>query len=155
MSGVDEHCHSTDAPRGRRQSCRAHDGARVSLNRGRNPPALRPHHQSSGCEPVRRACTLETSWLDGFTFRPAHLLECDARAEISGLVVGGNRARGTGVGRRLVEAAEEWALRAGASRVMAGPLNQRRTEARGFYEHLGYKLAENTKRLQEDASVAL
>ena len=68
-----------------------------------------------------------------------HLLECDARAEIWGLVVG-EIARGTGVGRRLVEAAEEWALRRGL-RAMAVGSNERRTEARGFYEHLGYKLA--------------
>ncbi len=68
-----------------------------------------------------------------------HLLECDARAEIWGLVVG-EAARGTGVGRRLVEAAEEWALRRGL-RAMAVGSNERRTEARGFYEHLGYTLA--------------
>ena len=65
-----------------------------------------------------------------------YLLECDARAEIWGLVVA-DKARGTGVGRRLVEAAEEWALMRGLG-VMAVRSNNLRTEAQGFYEHLGY-----------------
>ena len=65
-----------------------------------------------------------------------YLLECDARAEIWGLVVA-ESARGTGVGRRLVEAAEEWALMRGLS-VMVLRSNYLRTEAQGFYEHLGY-----------------
>ena len=65
-----------------------------------------------------------------------YLLECDARAEIWGLVVS-ETARGSGVGRRLVEAAEEWAAMLGLA-VMALRSNQLRTGARGFYEHLGY-----------------
>jgi GNAT superfamily N-acetyltransferase len=48
-------------------------------------------------------------------------------------------ARGTGVGRRLIEAAEEWAMARGLD-VMGLRSNQVRTEARGFYEHLGYKV---------------
>ena len=65
-------------------------------------------------------------------------LECDARAEIWGLVVA-DAARRTGIGRRLVEAAEEWALMRGLA-VMAVSSNQLRAEAHGFYEHLGYKV---------------
>ena len=65
-----------------------------------------------------------------------YLLECDPRAEIWGLVVAGT-ARGSGVGRRLVESAEEWAVMRGLS-VMALRSNSLRTEAQGFYEHLGY-----------------
>jgi ribosomal protein S18 acetylase RimI-like enzyme len=68
-----------------------------------------------------------------------YLLECDARAAIWGLVVS-DKARGSGVGRRLVEAAEEWALMRGFS-VMVVNSNSLRTEARGFYEHLGYTVA--------------
>lgn len=68
-----------------------------------------------------------------------YLLECDARAEIWGLVVA-DTARGTGVGRRLVEAAEEWALMRGLAE-MAVRSNDLRTDARGFYEHLGYRVA--------------
>ena len=67
-----------------------------------------------------------------------YLLECDARAEIWGLVVA-DTARGTGVGRRLVEAAEEWALMRGLD-VIVLRSNYLRTEAHGFYEHLGYKI---------------
>jgi GNAT superfamily N-acetyltransferase len=67
-----------------------------------------------------------------------YLLECDARAAIWGLVVS-DKARGSGVGRRLVEAAEEWAVMRGFN-VMAVNSNSLRIEARGFYEHLGYTL---------------
>jgi len=67
-----------------------------------------------------------------------YLLECGARAEIWGLVVS-ETARGTGVGRRLVHAAEQWALGRGLG-MMALRSNQLRTDARGFYEHLGYKV---------------
>ena len=66
-------------------------------------------------------------------------LEHDTRAEIWGLVVS-ERTRGAGVGRRLVEAAEEWAVARGLG-VMSLRSNQLRTEAHGFYEHLGYKVA--------------
>ena len=65
-----------------------------------------------------------------------YLLECDARAEIWGLVVS-DKARGSGVGRRLVEAAEEWALTRGLD-VIVLRSNLLRTEAQRFYEHLGY-----------------
>ena len=67
-----------------------------------------------------------------------YLLESDARAEIFGLVVA-ESARGTGVGRRLVEAAEEWALMRGLG-VMGLRSNYLRTQAQGFYEHLGYRV---------------
>jgi ribosomal protein S18 acetylase RimI-like enzyme len=67
-----------------------------------------------------------------------YLLECDARAEIWGLVVA-DTSRGTGVGRRLVEAAEDWALMRGLA-VMTVRSNNVRTEAKGFYEHLGYQI---------------
>jgi ribosomal protein S18 acetylase RimI-like enzyme len=63
-------------------------------------------------------------------------LECDARAEIWGLVVA-DTARRTGIGRRLVEAAEEWAMMRGL-REMAVRSNHLRTGAQAFYEHLGY-----------------
>jgi GNAT superfamily N-acetyltransferase len=67
-----------------------------------------------------------------------YLLQCDPRAEIWGLVVA-DSARGIGVGRRLVEAAEEWAVMRGLA-VMTLRSNRLRTEAQGFYEHLGYSV---------------
>jgi ribosomal protein S18 acetylase RimI-like enzyme len=67
-----------------------------------------------------------------------YMLESDARAEIFGLVVA-DTARGTGVGRRLIGAAEEWATLRGL-RVMGLRSNNLRTAARGFYEHLGYRV---------------
>ena len=65
-----------------------------------------------------------------------YLLESDAHAEIGGLVVA-EEARGHGVGRALVAAAETWAERQvyGTVRVRS---NVARVQARGFYEHLGY-----------------
>ena len=67
-----------------------------------------------------------------------YLLDCDPRAEIWGLVVA-ESMRGTGVGRRLVEAAEEWA-RSRRLGVIALRSNQLRTRAQGFYQHLGYRI---------------
>jgi GNAT superfamily N-acetyltransferase len=67
-----------------------------------------------------------------------YLLESDPRAEIWGLVVA-EPARGTGVGRLLIEAAEEWAVRLGFV-VMGIRSNSLRIEARKFYEHLGYQV---------------
>ena len=96
---------------------------------------LRSHQGSMGCAPLRRAAAgnLIVGWVH---VQATYLLECDARAEIWGLVVA-DTARGTGVGRRLVEAAEEWALMRGLA-VMAVRSNDLRTDAKGFYEHLGY-----------------
>jgi GNAT superfamily N-acetyltransferase len=67
-----------------------------------------------------------------------YLLEADPRAEIWGLIVSDD-ARGTGAGRALVEAAEEWATRLGLG-VVTVRSNVVREHARGFYEHLGYKI---------------
>ena len=65
-------------------------------------------------------------------------LENDTRGEIWGLVVS-ESARGTGIGRCLVDAAEEWAIVRGLG-VTSLRSNQLRTEAHAFYEHLGYKV---------------
>lgn len=82
---------------------------------------------------AQRAGNLIVGWIH---VQATYLLECDARAEIWGLVVS-DKARGIGVGRRLVEAAEEWALMRGLD-VIVLRSNNLRTEAQGFYEHLGY-----------------
>lgn len=66
-----------------------------------------------------------------------HVLETDDHAEIGGLVTA-EGMRGRGVGRALLEAAEGWAAQAGC-RTMRVRSQIFRTEAHGFYEHLGYE----------------
>ena len=77
-------------------------------------------------------------------------LESDTRAEIWGLVVS-ESVRGTGVGRRLVEAAEEWAIVRGLG-VMSLRSNQLRTGAHKFYEHLGYTVAKTQSAFRKNLS---
>jgi ribosomal protein S18 acetylase RimI-like enzyme len=79
-----------------------------------------------------------------------YLLECDARAEIWGLVVA-DTSRRTGVGRRLIEAAEDWALMRGLA-VMTVRSNNVRTEAKGFYEHLGYRVTKTQHAFRKNLS---
>ena len=64
------------------------------------------------------------------------LLESGRRCELLGLVVD-VRARGRGVGRRLVTAVEAWAMDRGLEQ-MAVRSNVARTESHPFYERLGY-----------------
>lgn len=75
-------------------------------------------------------------------------LEHDARAEIWGLIVS-DATRGSGVGRTLVEAAEQWAIARGMS-VMSLRSNIIRTGARGFYEHLGYTVTKTQLAFRKD-----
>lgn len=63
-------------------------------------------------------------------------LDAGERAELTGLVVGAG-ARGTGVGRALVEAAERWALGRGIA-LMTVRSNVLRPESHPFYARLGY-----------------
>lgn len=79
------------------------------------------------------------------------LLESDDRGEIWGLVVD-EIARGTGIGRRLVEAAEQWAGHAGVS-IMVVRSNQVRTSAKGFYEHLGYAVVKTQNAFRKRLAV--
>ena len=71
------------------------------------------------------------------------LLEADLRAEIWGLVVA-EAVRRAGVGRLLVEAAEEWALERGFD-IMGVRSNTLRLDAHAFYEHLGYRVVKTQK----------
>lgn len=65
-------------------------------------------------------------------------VESDARAEIGGLVVD-VAARGYGVGRALMQQAEEWARARGLPAVSLRS-NIIRKQAHAFYEALGYTL---------------
>lgn len=60
----------------------------------------------------------------------------DACAEVCGLVVA-ESARGHGVGRQLVDAAEAWARTRGAARIRVRS-RQERERAHEFYERAGY-----------------
>lgn len=72
-------------------------------------------------------------WVHVFEYLPV----CHDRvAEVAGLVVDEN-CRGTGVGQRLMEAAEHWARAKGLSTVVLRS-NVIREPAHKFYEKLGY-----------------
>lgn len=73
-------------------------------------------------------------WVHVSAFRT---VELGPSAQLAGLVVAAD-ARGTGVGRVLVDAAEAWALRQGLPRIF---LSSRvtRESAHRFYRHLGYR----------------
>jgi GNAT superfamily N-acetyltransferase len=64
------------------------------------------------------------------------MLELGPRCEIWGLVVA-ETARGRGVGRRLIEAVENWARERGLEEVSVRS-NIIRPESHPFYERLGY-----------------
>lgn len=72
-------------------------------------------------------------WIHG---AEQQMLEFDVRCEILGLVVGADQ-RGRGLGKRLVEAVEEWARTRGLSDVSVRS-NVIRPESHPFYERLGY-----------------
>jgi GNAT superfamily N-acetyltransferase len=65
------------------------------------------------------------------------LVESGARCEILGLVVDVAARRG-GIGRQLVEAAEQWALARGLSEVSVRSAVSR-AESHPFYQQLGYE----------------
>jgi GNAT superfamily N-acetyltransferase len=67
----------------------------------------------------------------------SHLLESDIRAEVNGLIVAEGQ-RSAGAGAKLLEAAEQWALRHGC-RAMNVRSNVIRERAHVFYERHGYE----------------
>ncbi|HXW54392.1 MAG TPA: GNAT family N-acetyltransferase [Candidatus Cybelea sp.] len=79
-------------------------------------------------------------WVSVFVYRT---VTADARAEISGLIVDA-RARSLGIGRRLLERAEEWARQKGCSAVGLRS-NVTREQAHNFYERCGYRVNKTQK----------
>ena len=75
------------------------------------------------------------------------LVESDPDAEIRGLVVD-EAARSGGIGRRLVEEAESWALRRGFGRISVRS-NVIRDRAHRFYERLGYERKKTQHKFQK------
>jgi GNAT superfamily N-acetyltransferase len=66
-----------------------------------------------------------------------HLVEADARAEVSGLVIA-EGFRGRGAGRILMQHAEQWARERGCGAVLLRS-NVVRAGAHTFYDRLGYE----------------
>lgn len=74
-------------------------------------------------------------WLHAFSY---HVLESDPRAEVAGLVVD-EAQRGTGVGRLLMQSAEDWARNRGFPAVGLRS-NIVRHAAHAFYRSIGYTI---------------
>ena len=79
-------------------------------------------------------------WIDVFMSR---LVEADQHAEIGGFVVD-EGCRAQGVGRLLLERAEEWA-RAEGCVVMTLRSNVIREQAHAFYQNSGYTVVKTQK----------
>jgi len=77
-----------------------------------------------------------------------HLVECDPRAEVAGLVVDDD-CRGLGIGRALMARAEEWAAERGCRFVN---LRSRvsRAAAHAFYEGFGYEHYKTQKAFRKE-----
>jgi GNAT superfamily N-acetyltransferase len=71
-----------------------------------------------------------------------------AFAEIGGLVVD-ESSRGTGIGRKLLAAAEEWALEHGCKRMLVRS-RVTRTLAHHFYEDAGYEVLKTQAVFQKE-----
>ena len=94
------------------------------------------------------ACDINSGVVGWTHVQSVCALEADLRAEIWGLVVA-DAARGLGVGRLLVEAAEDWAVKRGLE-VMGVRSNILRAEAHAFYEHLGYEVVKTQKAFRKN-----
>ena len=76
-----------------------------------------------------------------------HVVERDPRAEVGGLVVD-EKYRDSGVGRLLMQQAEQWARKQGYSEVVLRS-NVIRTRAHTFYESLGYTVTKTQKHFRK------
>lgn len=73
-------------------------------------------------------------WIGVYIFRA---VELDSRAEISGLIVD-QQVRSRGIGKVLLDAAEDWARRQGC-RAISVLSNATRDRAHSFYRRNGYE----------------
>ncbi len=71
----------------------------------------------------------------------------DGSAEVGGLVVD-SRARGAGIGRALMAAAEAWARERGYTRLVLRS-NTIRAEAHRFYQGLGYAVVKSQHKFEK------
>lgn len=93
---------------------------------------------NSPTQQVLVAVPADDSRIDGYIGVERRLtLEEDERVEITGLVVD-SAARRSGLGRTLVNAAEQWALQHGLHSVVVRS-NVVRPESHPFYEGIGYQ----------------
>lgn len=93
---------------------------------------------NSATQQVLVAGPADDSRIDGYIRVERRLgLEQDELVEITGLVVD-SAARRSGVGRTLVNAAEQWALQQGLHTVVVRS-NVVRPESHPFYEGIGYE----------------
>ncbi len=97
--------------------------------------AANPEHAVFVAEDAGRV----TGWVHVFA---RELLESARHAEIGGLVVDAE-VRGTGTGRQLMVAAEDWA-RAHECRYVSLRSNVIRTGAHEFYKRLGYEITKQS-----------
>jgi GNAT superfamily N-acetyltransferase len=84
-------------------------------------------------------------WVGVFLYR---CVEADTRAEINGLIVD-ERVRSSGLGRRLMRRAEEWARGKGCGAVVVRS-QVVREGAHVFYERLGYKHVKTQKTFHKE-----
>jgi GNAT superfamily N-acetyltransferase len=83
-------------------------------------------------------------WIGLYVFRA---VELETVAEISGLIVDEN-IRSCGIGKMLLDAADEWARRVGC-RVISVRSNVKRDRAHQFYTNNGYEPVKTQKELRK------
>jgi GNAT superfamily N-acetyltransferase len=84
-------------------------------------------------------------WIGLYVFRA---VEMETVAEISGLIVDED-IRSCGIGKTLLDAAEEWAQRVGC-RVISVRSNVKRDRAHQFYTNNGYEHIKTQKQLRKE-----